>query len=458
MQCAFCQKAADSSWDNYYALAEAAAKSHKWNKAAQLYRLCLQEAEDTGAETQKMLTSMDGLANTLTQLDRVAEARALYERAYKLALESSGAKSAATVKYQLDLASCWESEGENRKAEKIYERLLAAAPEQKPDKETEGQIYLQASRHFEKRKQPGKSAEYFAQAKSRLGSDLLAQGSEKQIKKPEPASADTKPEASSGSSSYAASTAAAADLDQNDSAWERSKLDSRESISTSKENQSQSIVTSAELVGDNSLFSTMTELSASQKRYQEAEPLYKKIIEIDEQSLGPEHPGLASDLTNLARLYLSQKQYALAIPLFERAISIYVKTYGQSNLAVVEAKLQLAIVYEKLGRSGDCERMYKEALSGTESIAGKSKAITASILNRLGFFYYKQSRYAEANAIYIKALSCTEEALGPYSRLLAASCQDYAKVLRALNKSAEADLMEARAREILASTGGSTSY
>jgi CHAT domain-containing protein len=45
-------------------------------------------------------------------------------------------------------------------------------------------------------------------------------------------------------------------------------------------------------------------------RYVEAEPLYLRVIAIDEKALGPEHPYVATSLNNLALLYSDQSRYA----------------------------------------------------------------------------------------------------------------------------------------------------
>ena len=41
----------------------------------------------------------------------------------------------------------------------------------------------------------------------------------------------------------------------------------------------------------------------AQGKYAEAEPLYKRSLKIWEKALGPEHPDVATSLSNLAELY-----------------------------------------------------------------------------------------------------------------------------------------------------------
>src|SRR6516164_5980474 len=63
-------------------------------------------------------------------------------------------------------------------------------------------------------------------------------------------------------------------------------------------------------------------------RYMDAEPLFRRAIEIDEKVLGKDHPYVARDYNNLALLLRHQGKYDQAEPLFRRAIEIGEKTLG----------------------------------------------------------------------------------------------------------------------------------
>jgi tetratricopeptide (TPR) repeat protein len=63
----------------------------------------------------------------------------------------------------------------------------------------------------------------------------------------------------------------------------------------------------------------------AQHRYQEAEPLLRRLLAIQEKSLGPDHPDVAESLNHLAQVYRSQGRYAEAEPLLKRALAIQQK-------------------------------------------------------------------------------------------------------------------------------------
>jgi long-chain acyl-CoA synthetase len=61
------------------------------------------------------------------------------------------------------------------------------------------------------------------------------------------------------------------------------------------------------------ILSNLGYLYASQRRYAEAEPLYRRSLGIYEARLGPEHPDVARTLVSLADLRVEQAQYADAV-------------------------------------------------------------------------------------------------------------------------------------------------
>ncbi len=94
---------------------------------------------------------------------------------------------------------------------------------------------------------------------------------------------------------------------------------------------------------------------AGQGRYAEAEPLYKRSLAIREKVLGPEHPGVAQSLNNLAALYKAQGQYAEAEPLYQRALAIREKALGSEHPHVAQSLNNLAGLYEAQGRYAEAE-------------------------------------------------------------------------------------------------------
>jgi tetratricopeptide (TPR) repeat protein len=62
----------------------------------------------------------------------------------------------------------------------------------------------------------------------------------------------------------------------------------------------------------------LADVYRGERRYDEAEPLYKRAIAICEKAFGPEYPFVGTLLNNLATLYYVQNRWADAGPLYER--------------------------------------------------------------------------------------------------------------------------------------------
>ncbi len=68
----------------------------------------------------------------------------------------------------------------------------------------------------------------------------------------------------------------------------------------------------------------------------------------------------------------------------------------------------------------------------------------------MALLYEAQGRYAEAEPLYQRSLTIMEKALGPEHPNVATTLENYAELLRTMNRDAEAKSMEARAKAIRA--------
>lgn len=488
----YCAAETAGSWDQYRSLADNAYKESHWQKARQLYELCLRESEALNAP-DKTLTALKGLAAAYTQLDEASQAQPLYERALDLARKQSGEKTPDVVAIMLDLASCYESQGNHRKAEPIYTKVLQLNDSVNGNTSEAARTYHRVALHYMRRSNFAQSEKVFQKAMPVYEASLGVSNSETQdckrdyrdvlrrldrptgksiaTDKSSPASsgqpAGTSDTAISASDTAAVAAGTAGDAARTplrapitssaaSSSWSTTMADSSEASGNKQLNEANVVLSRAPGEQLGGMFATMMSVSTTQKRYNEAEPLYKKVISIDEQSLGPDHPGLAADLNNLALLYVSQKKWADAEPLLSRAVAIYNKAYGADNLVSVTTRTNLAETLLNLGRFQDADKEYRAALDGARKVRVGGQYQVAKILNAIGYMNFQQGNLSSADAAYAEAVDASEKAFGSNSKMYAACLDDYSKVLRAENKAADAEQMESRAARIfsLTSSGG----
>ncbi len=99
----------------------------------------------------------------------------------------------------------------------------------------------------------------------------------------------------------------------------------------------------------------LAEIYRVQSKYAEAEPIIKRVLVIDEKSLGAEHPNIAASLANLADNYIAQKKYSEAEPLYKKALAIWEKRLGPNHFLVGHLLIKYAKLLHKLDRNAEAK-------------------------------------------------------------------------------------------------------
>jgi tetratricopeptide (TPR) repeat protein len=183
-------------------------------------------------------------------------------------------------------------------------------------------------------------------------------------------------------------------------------------------------------------------------RFAEAEPLYRRAIEIDERALGEVHPDVASEYNNLAILLQDQGKYAEAEPLFRRAVEIGEKTLGKDHPDVARGYSNLALLLANEGKYAEAEPLYRRAIEIDERALGKVHPDVATEYNNLAELLRVQGKYVEADPLYQQAIEIDERALGKDHPDVARGYNNLALLLEAQSKYAEAEPLFRRAIEI----------
>ncbi len=182
----------------------------------------------------------------------------------------------------------------------------------------------------------------------------------------------------------------------------------------------------------------------NQGRYTDAEPLYQRALAIKEKTLGPEHPSTAINLGNLASLYRAQGRDAEAEPLLQRSLAICEKALGPEHPHTATSLNNLASFFGEQGRHAEAEPLHRRDLDISEKVLGPEHPDTATSLHNLAWSYYNQGRYAEAEPLFRRAAAIYEKALGPEHPDTITCIRNYAELLRKLDRHAEAEKLLAR--------------
>ncbi len=229
----------------------------------------------------------------------------------------------------------------------------------------------------------------------------------------------------------------------------------------------------------------------SQALYSIAETLFLQALAISEQIFGPEHPGTASLLNNLAILYYKQGKYGETVRLSMRSLAIYGqlclvdhpetataldnlgqaferqgyytdaeelcayalairwKHLGPTHRATDCSRSNLAAIYVSHGKYEQAETLYQVCLRLCEEHASARPLDLADSLNNLGELYHEQGKYAQAEPLYRRALRIREQYLGADHPDVAFAVTGLAILHTHQGKYAEAEPLYLRALRIL---------
>ena len=121
-----------------------------------------------------------------------------------------------------------------------------------------------------------------------------------------------------------------------------------------------------------------------EKRYNEALPLAKQVVEIRDRLLSPSDPLLGSALSNVGFLYVATKKDNEAEKVFQRALTVY------------------------------------------ESHPEKNELAIGRILNALAYIRVRRHDYDRAEPLLVRALQIQEKQLGPINPKIVEAMKDYA--------------------------------
>ncbi len=176
-----------------------------------------------------------------------------------------------------------------------------------------------------------------------------------------------------------------------------------------------------------------------QGRYVDAEPLCNRSLTIREKALGADHPDVATSLNNLASLYRLQGRNVDAEPLYKRSLSIREKALGADHPDVAQSLGNLASFYSAQGRYVDAEPLYKRSLNIKEKVLGANHPDVAADLNKLATLYWYQHRYVDAEPLYKRSLAMGEKDLGANHPAVAATLNNLANLYNVQGRYVDAE-------------------
>ena len=121
----------------------------------------------------------------------------------------------------------------------------------------------------------------------------------------------------------------------------------------------------------------------SKALYNNAEPLYRRALKINEAAVGPDHPNVAIRLNNLAQLLQATNRLAEAEPLYRRALEIGEAAVGPDHPTVAIRLNNLAQLLQATNRLAEAEPLMRRALNIVEDSLGPDHPNTQTVRGNL---------------------------------------------------------------------------
>jgi CHAT domain-containing protein/tetratricopeptide (TPR) repeat protein len=221
----------------------------------------------------------------------------------------------------------------------------------------------------------------------------------------------------------------------------------QESPTSSRNQNSQAVAEELSQEQFNALIEEAEKLRRS-GRYVEAARIWEQLVKVYEATLGPDHPGTATSLNNLAVLYNYQGLYSQTEPLIKRALAIREKALGPDHLDTAQSLNNLAFLYNSQGLYSKAEPLFKRALAIHEKALGHDHPTTATSLSNLASLHDSQGLYSQAEPLFKRALAIHEKALGHDHPTTAISLNNLASLHDSQGLYSQAELLLKRALAI----------
>jgi len=186
----------------------------------------------------------------------------------------------------------------------------------------------------------------------------------------------------------------------------------------------------------------------SKGRYDEAEQVQTKVLELRREALGERHPDTIGSMMSLAVTYHSHGRHDEAAQVQTKALELRREVFGERHPDTIGGMASVATVYQLQGRHDEAEQMQTKALELWREVVGERHPCTMGSMASLAMIYHAQGRYEEAEKMGTLELELRREVFGKKHPDTIRSMAALAAIYQAQDRYDEAETMEIRVLEL----------
>ena len=173
-------------------------------------------------------------------------------------------------------------------------------------------------------------------------------------------------------------------------------------------------------------------------KYEKAEPLFKKVLDTQQKTLGFDHRDTIITTNNLGLLYYNKGDFKEAEIFYKTAIEGSKLINGDDHPSTLTFNGNLALLLTNQALYDKAELLYKSVLEIQERTLGTNHKNTLITLNNLGLLFEKKGDLESAELYFRKSLLGNTKILGSENQATLMNMGNIARILEAKNQSEEA--------------------
>jgi serine/threonine protein kinase/tetratricopeptide (TPR) repeat protein len=159
--------------------------------------------------------------------------------------------------------------------------------------------------------------------------------------------------------------------------------------------------------------SALGHVLAMQGHHDEAESLFKHVLEVREKDLGPDDPQTLRSKMHVAQLYALAKRYDWGESKVREVLDRRLATLGPDHSDTHESQQKLGMLYQLRGLPDEAEPYLRQALAGYRARLGPDHPATLICQHSLANNFRAQKRYAEAEPLIREVIEVRKARLAP---------------------------------------------
>jgi tetratricopeptide (TPR) repeat protein len=168
-------------------------------------------------------------------------------------------------------------------------------------------------------------------------------------------------------------------------------------------------------------YNQLVYIKNNQGDYEKAIEYYEKALEIEQKTLPPNHPDLATSYNNIGLVYMNMGEYSKALFFYEQALEIYQKSLPSNHPSLATSYNNISAVYDDMREYSKALSFYEKALEIRQKSLPPNHPDLAQSYNNIGVVYQKMREYSKALSSHEKALEIFGKSLPPNHPSLATS-------------------------------------